>query len=76
MLPITIVIGSIGYYFETKYRKPQSIPYLEQSIADSRLDRQIAFEQSQKSSDKFDYSLREEKKRIVPKSSLELNASH
>jgi len=72
-LPIAIVVGSIGYYIETRYRKPQPIPYLDQSIVDSRLDRQLVIETTQ-NLDKFDYSLRGEKQRIVPKSSLDLNA--
>lgn len=68
-LPIAAVVGTIGVYLESKWRKPaQPIPYLETSLVDARMQRQMQEEQ------KDDFAryegLQAEKKSIVPSSLL------
>lgn len=68
-LPLAVVVGTVGVYVESKWRKPpQSIPYLETSLVDTRLRRQLKEEQK----DEFARyeGLQAEKKTIVPSSLL------
>ncbi|MFH4975722.1 hypothetical protein AB6A40_002431 [Gnathostoma spinigerum] len=72
VLPIAAVVGTIGYFIEQQLAsRPKVIPYLESSVHDGRMSRQMQDELSPEYSD-F-HSIREEKRKIVPKSSLSLN---
>uniref|UniRef100_A0A914WBF0 Small integral membrane protein 12 n=1 Tax=Plectus sambesii TaxID=2011161 RepID=A0A914WBF0_9BILA len=71
VMPIAAVVGTIGYYAEKRWNKPVQVPYMDISINDARLERQLNSELSN------DYTnvlpLMEEKKKFVPKSSLDRN---
>lgn len=72
MLPFAAVIGTIGYFIEKQLSsRPKSIPYLDTSVHDDRMRRQMEVELDPEY--KTEHTLKEEKKRIVPKSSLLLN---
>ncbi|CAD5225580.1 unnamed protein product [Bursaphelenchus okinawaensis] len=40
-LPIAIVVGTIGYAIESRVSTPKKIDYLEESVVDRRLRRQL-----------------------------------
>uniref|UniRef100_A0A0M3HUW2 Solute carrier family 40 protein n=1 Tax=Ascaris lumbricoides TaxID=6252 RepID=A0A0M3HUW2_ASCLU len=72
VLPFAAVIGTIGYFIEKQLSsRPKSIPYLDTSVHDDRMRRQMEVELDPEY--KTEHTLKEEKKRIVPKSSLLLN---
>jgi hypothetical protein len=42
VLPIAFVVGSIGFYIESKLSdKRREIPYLNKSVIETRMDRQL-----------------------------------
>lgn len=69
-LPFAIVVGVIGYNIEQHLSAPKQIPYLDHSIIEERLEREMNSDEELR-----DFSLVKEKQRIVPKSSLLLNTS-
>lgn len=69
-LPIAVVVGTIGYKLEQHFIKPKEIPYLDHSIVEERLKREM-----DSNIDLKEFHMMEEKTRIVPKSSLLLNTS-
>jgi hypothetical protein len=71
-LPIAIVVGTIGYKIEQRLSKPKEIPYLDHSIVEERLKREMG---ATNANNLKESSIMEDKKRIVPKSSLLLNTS-
>uniref|UniRef100_A0A0N5AE81 Conserved protein n=1 Tax=Syphacia muris TaxID=451379 RepID=A0A0N5AE81_9BILA len=72
VLPFAAAIGAVGYFLEKKIIKPQKpIPYLETSIHDNRMERQMDVELDPEY--RVQHTIKEEKQKIVPKSSLVLN---
>lgn len=72
IVPFAAVIGTVGYFLEKKLVKPpKPIPYLETSIHDDRMRRQMDVELDPEY--KVQHTIKEEKQKIVPKSSLLLN---
>ncbi|CAD5230198.1 unnamed protein product [Bursaphelenchus xylophilus] len=41
-LPVAIVIGTIGYSIESRISKPQKIEYLDESVVERRMRRQLS----------------------------------
>jgi hypothetical protein len=69
VLPVAMVVGGIGVYAEGKLMpKKKSLPYLEHSRVEERINRLLEEDMSPETK-----SLAEEKSRMVPKSSLLVN---
>ncbi|VDD90059.1 unnamed protein product [Enterobius vermicularis] len=74
VVPFAAVIGTIGYFIEKKLVKAQKpIPYLETSIHDDRMRRQMDIELDPEY--KVQHSIKEEKQKIVPKSRFPLDVT-
>ncbi|KHN74546.1 hypothetical protein Tcan_08599 [Toxocara canis] len=72
VLPFAAVVGTIGYFVEKQLSsRPKAIPYLETSVHDNRMRRQMELELDPEY--RAEHTLKEEKTKIVPKSSLLLN---
>ncbi|VDK48494.1 unnamed protein product [Anisakis simplex] len=72
VLPFAAAIGTIGYFIEQQLSsRSKTIPYLDTSVHDDRMRRQMEIELDPEY--QTQHTLKEEKKKIVPKSSLLLN---
>lgn len=72
VLPFAAVIGTIGYFVEKRLSsRPKEIPYLDTSVHDGRMKRQMEVELDPEY--RAQHTIKEEKMKIVPKSSLLLN---
>ncbi|TKR60717.1 hypothetical protein L596_027920 [Steinernema carpocapsae] len=65
-LPFAAVVGTVGYYLEKHISEPKKIPYLDTSIQEQRQQRLMKEAAHSE-------TLEEEKRRLIPRSSLVLN---
>ena len=71
-MPFAVVIGTLGYFAEQRWGpKQKSLPYLDKSVEEARMDRQLQIETSEEFIQPK--TLKDERKILVPKTSLDKN---